>query len=184
LFGELLLLRDLMVPTVGGTAAVGAWRGPSRAAQDFVLGDVALEVKSSRAKSAERMSIASELQLDDSPFRALGVAFVLLSDGGRNCEGLNDLVHSIEVALATNELARRAFLDKLLEAGWIRAHSARYNDTRFFVRSKLYFRVVPGFPRIIPGGFPAGVGGIRYTVDVSSAEPFKVDEEAVQSWLR
>jgi hypothetical protein len=184
LFAELLVLRDLVVPAVGAAEAIVGWRGPSRAAQDFVLGDVAMEVKSSRAKSAERMTIASELQLDDRPFRALAVAFVLLSDGGRNCEGLNELVHSVEARIDGNVALTKAFGDKLLEVGWIPAHSPRYSDTRFFVRGRAYFHVKPGFPRIIQGDFPAGVGGIHYTVDVSSLEHFTVEEEAVKSWLR
>jgi hypothetical protein len=184
LYAELLFLRGVLIPAVGAGDAVDAWKGPSRAAQDFVIGNVAIEVKSSRAKAAEHMTIASELQLDDRPFKALAVAFYLLSDGGASCESLNQLITAIEAQLDGNELALGRFRDRLLEVGWVSANRAAYDEARFFVRSTTHFRVTSGFPRIIGGAFPTGVGGLRYTVEISAAVPFRIDQEVVKSWLK
>jgi hypothetical protein len=184
LYAELLVLRDVLIPIVGGSAAVQAWRGPLRAPQDFVIGDVALEVKSSRAKAAERMTIASELQLDDRPFKALAVAFYLLSDGGASCESLGELIAAIDAKLAANDFASNLFRDRLLDAGWNAADAAAYKESRFFVRSSTCYRVSEGFPRITSDDFPAGVGSVTYTVEVAAAEPFRIEWEAVNAWLR
>ena len=64
LIGELLVLRDRLVPELGPLEAVRAWRGPSGAPQDFILADGRrLEVKTVRAH-AQDVSINGLDQLD------------------------------------------------------------------------------------------------------------------------
>ena len=63
LFGELSVLRDLLLPEAGG-AAVLAWTGPDRQLQDFQFPGGAIEVKTTSGNSAEIVRIANERQLD------------------------------------------------------------------------------------------------------------------------
>lgn len=184
LFGELLVLRDLFLEVTEPAKAIGAWLGPSRAPQDFVLGDAAVEVKTSRAKASERVTITSELQLDDRPFGALGLAVLFMSLGGADCLGLNDLIREIESRLVPYPLALGEFRDRLLLAGWTLAHAPIYADSRFYIREKRYYRIMTDFPRIVPGDFPQGVGSVTYILDLAAAAPFLIQEETVKTWLQ
>ena len=75
-----MLLRDLLIPSVGASAAVDA-EGPEGSPQDFRLPPCALEVKCSRAKAGGKISISNEQQLDERPFPHLVLVHVAWPPG-------------------------------------------------------------------------------------------------------
>ena len=64
LVGELLVLRDLLLPRMNTFDAVQAWRGPYGDEQDFLLAGRIIEVKTQLSTSDRYLSVSSEEQLD------------------------------------------------------------------------------------------------------------------------
>jgi hypothetical protein len=184
LFAELLMLRDVILPAVGASAAVDGWKGPEGKPQDFVLPGGALEVKCTRAKAGGKIPIASEQQLDERPFPHLALAHVAVTLGGSGNPALADIIDGIRGLLAGSGRPLDVFNDRLILAGWIDAHAARYSETRFFVREVHFFDVRDGFPRIRQGDFPPGVVDITYRLDPAALMPFEVERAAVEDWLK
>ncbi len=184
LFAELLLLRDLVIPSVGASAGVDAWKGPEGSPQDFVLNPCAVEVKCSRAKAGGRIAISNEQQLDERPFPHLVLVHVGVTVGGGTNSSLVDLVSELRSALATTGRPLDVFNDTLITAGWLDAHAARYCETRYHVREVRYFEVRDDFPRLRPGDFPSGVVDITYKLDPAALMPFEVEKVTVEGWLK
>jgi len=183
LFAELLLLRDLLIPAVGASVAVDAWKGPEGSPQDFVLSPCALEVKCSRAKAGSRITISNEQQLDERPFPHLVLTHVAVAAGGGANPSLSDVVADVRAVLTTSGLPLGVFNDRLLSVGWLDAHAGRYSETRFLVRDVRYFEVRDDFPRIRPEDHHPGVVDITYRIDPLTLAPFEVERPAVEVWL-
>lgn len=184
LFAELLMLRDLVIPAAGASAAVDAWKGPEGRPQDFMLPGGALEVKCTRAKAGGKIPISNEQQMDERPFPHLVLAHVAVAMGGGTNPSLVDIVAEVRSLLATSGRPLDIFNDLLITAGWIDAHAERYRDNRFFVREVRYYEVTDGFPRIRPGDFPPGVVDITYKLDPAALAPFEVERAVVEGWLK
>lgn len=63
LFGELRFLRQVMERT-SEQEALAAWEGPESGQQDFILGNMAIEVKTLSGRERNLIHISSEDQLD------------------------------------------------------------------------------------------------------------------------
>lgn len=184
LFAEMLILRDLVIPSVGASVSVDGWKGPDGMPQDFVVTPCALEVKCSRAKAGWRIPISNEQQLDERPFPHLVLVLVTVAAGGGSNQSLVDMVESIRALLSATGRPLGAFNDRLITAGWIDAHAAKYSDNRFFVREIRYFEVRDGFPRIRAGDFAPGVVEVTYKLDPAVLIPFEVQRDVVEGWLK
>ena len=184
LFGEVLLLRDLLIPAVGPSAAVDAWKGPEGCPQDFQTHSCVIEVKCSRAKAGIRISIANELQLDERPFPHLVLVLVAISGGGALNASLVELIAEVRLLLASSGRPLDVFNDQLINAGYVDAHGVFYSENRFFLREIRYFEVRDDFPRIRHGDFHAGVIEITYKLDLAAILPFEVEQAVVEGWLK
>jgi hypothetical protein len=184
LFAELLMLRDLVIPAVGPSAAIDGWKGPEGKPQDFVLTGGALEVKCTRAKAGGKVSVSNEQQLDERPFPHLALAHVAVTLGGGTNPSLADIIAMVRGLFAISGRTLDVFNDHLIMAGWIDAHAERYSNIRFFVREVRYYEVRDGFPRIRPGDFPPGVVDITYKLDPVALIPFLVEVATVEGWLK
>src|SRR5262249_28838647 len=64
LAGELLFLRDQVLPLLPPPQGILSWRGAYRDEQDFAFGGWQIEVKTQLSTSDQRLQISSEAQLD------------------------------------------------------------------------------------------------------------------------
>jgi hypothetical protein len=177
LYGELLVLREVMLPAIG-PAAVRAWVGPSSAPQDFRHSATAVEVKTVSRRDPDRCRISHERQLDSTGLARL---FLMHQVVGTASEGasLGELVDELrDDPLVRSELSW--FENCLLEAGWLDAHRDQYLNDRYVLTRRQYFAVSDGFPRMIPADLPPGVSGVSYLVDLSTCGPRRVDEGVVR----
>lgn len=183
LFGELLVLTDLMIPVLGAPASVQYWTGPDRSLQDFQLPAVAVEVKTWRGGGPGELKISSERQLDQTGVINLIVAWVHLderTDGtGRT---LLDQVMVSRSAVSGSASAAADLDTKLLKFGW-RDELADVRNERYAIHAQEYFRVQDGFPRLTPSGLPVGIGAVSYRIDRSAIDDFVVDRSLVVSLL-
>jgi hypothetical protein len=184
LFGELLILRELIIPAIGSAAAVSGWKGSESAPQDFRFRGTAIEVKSTRAKAGFRIPIANELQLDSRPFRHLALAYIGLHLAGLPNPNLGSIIGDIRSILSGHGAVIDEFDSKLIRAGWLDAFADKYEPNRFFVKEQKFFEVKEGFPRLITGELPQGLAEVTYSVELSALKSFEVPRSLVQGWLK
>ena len=176
LWGELWVLREVVVPAVGMTAAVNGWRGPMGSDQDFHLGATCIEVKTSTTASLDRLAISSERQLevpDDVALLLLGLSLDGRAGHGETLPNLVDSVRSMASAVGCLDV-----LDHRLDlSGYLSDDSVMYSEIGYSLRSLYAFRVGEGFPRIVSGELQPGVSEVRYLVSAASCGAFLMAEE-------
>jgi hypothetical protein len=178
LVGELLFLRDIVLPATG-PAGISAWRGPFGDEQDFVHGDWIIEAKTQLNTADQRMQISSEAQLDTSSGNILVCHQTLGASSADNSvsRSLNDLVDEVRLALGTNHTS--AVLDfelALIEAKY--AKQPDYDYDRWVLSSRRTFAVANGFPRITPAMLGNGVERVTYHIRLEACKPFEIDIDA------
>ncbi|SEL59022.1 PD-(D/E)XK motif protein [Streptacidiphilus jiangxiensis] len=182
LFGELLLFRDFVVPAAPASA-VSTWSGPRGGAKDFLWGDWGLEAKTTvSSQRFPRCRIHGEEQLSTASLGSLLLAHQTLRRDSTGL-GLPDLVDELRAHRAlADQLAELE--EALLEAGWVESHRRHYEDERWVLANRRFYRVEDGFPRVISTMLPPGISGISYNLDLRLCGPFQVDDETVRETLR
>ncbi|WP_433246121.1 PD-(D/E)XK motif protein [Streptosporangium sp. CA-135522] len=179
LVGELLVLRDCVLPHVDPAEAVESWTGPSGANQDFQLPEVAVETKTSTAKRPRNIRITSERQLDGAGTPVLLLALALLDERrGGTGESLNRLVDRIRERL-TSPVVRAGFDGRLIQAGYLPGQRDLYDEPRYTLRDLCFWHVQGGFPRLIEANLPEGVGDCTYHVSTSGLDQYRATTNEV-----
>ena len=171
LWGELWALEQLIMPAVGIEAAVGAWRGPSGAPQDFQYQGAAIEVKTRAARSPAVVRISGEQQLHEAPWRHLLLVQIAVDEQDGAGETLPERIARIR-ALAFATAAAELLEDALADAGWRDTETEKHQTRGFLQRELDLFRVADAFPRLTPPGLPSGVGGVTYDLSLDAARLF------------
>jgi hypothetical protein len=153
---------------------VTSWTGPVGAIQDFSLGSVAVEVKTTAGKQHQRVRIASERQLDDRGLEALLLFHLSVDDRENLGDTLPGIVQRLRGTLGSDGTAAAEFEALLFAAGYHDVHSPRYR-TGYTVREANIFRVTEGFPRLTELNLPEGVGDLSYSVALAACAAFRLD---------
>ena len=181
LFGELAVLENFCLAELDKSEAVASWTGPDAAHQDFKIGGVAVEVKTTLAKRHARISITNEKQLDERPHLVLLLVHVRLDESNAQGVALPTLVAHLRSVLQADTVAGRQFDDRLMLGGYLDIHASLYERGRYRVAVQRYFHVHGDFPRLTEANLPPGVGDIRYTIIADDLSRHEVTrEEAVQ----
>jgi hypothetical protein len=175
LFGELSVLRDLLLPEAGG-AAVLAWTGPDRQLQDFQFPEGAIEVKTTSGNRAEIVRITNERQLD---YRPAGQLFLVTIALDARREGLGptlpDLVGDLRSKM--RPLGTTAEFEQRLNMwGYLETQAHLYKDWHYTVRLRLVHAVDGSFPRITERDLPDGLSDVSYMLDLHAASSFRTSE--------
>ena len=183
LWGELWALREVVAPALGMRDAVNAWRGPMGSDQDFQMGTLCMEVKTSAAHDLDRVPIASERQLEVPEDVVLVLVGLSLDARVRHGETLPDMIRAVRAAAA--EAGCLSLMDDRLErCGYGVEDANLYGETGYSVRSFEPFRVGAGFPRLVSTDLPAGVSDVRYRVSLASCGPHRMSELNLDELLR
>lgn len=176
LFGELHFLNEILIPQLG-KESLNLWVGPDQASHDIQSGSVGVEIKTSAGTKSQKIHISSERQLDNEGFDHLYVYQLSISARKNTHPNLNDMVELIREKIRSNGSLIIHFNTMLLRSGYNEIHKDLYMTEGYIVEEVNIFEVREGFPRIIGSDLMAGVGGLKYTIDVSSIVDFKVEEE-------
>lgn len=175
LFGELLVLRSLMIPALG-PAAVFQWSGPEFERHDFVGEQLHVEVKTTRkSRSEHEISRLDQLRVPVG-CQLLFVSIQLEESVGGN-ETLVTQVDAIVDKLRGDAAALDVFMTKMANMGWSEEMRSSAEILRFFVRGAEVYAVDEDFPRL-PDDFvpPSGIVSVKYTVDLANLPSLGVDE--------
>lgn len=183
LVGELLVLRDLLMPRMNAFDAVQAWRGPYRDEQDFLMAGSIIEVKTRRSTSDKFLPVSSAEQLDTASGPIL-ICFQTLdvpADEAGGAVSLNGLVSSLADSIAISDhAARDLFQAALLEAGY--RTREEYGRPYWLLNGRSFYEVRDGFPRITAGMISGGIDKVRYRIAVQACAEFEIDEKAAMEW--
>jgi len=167
LYGELYVLRQLLLAGISPAAALGAWVGPLREAQDFIVpGAGAAEVKT-LGPDTTTIKVSSARQLDETPFARLLLVAIYLGPSGPTAETLPALVASLAARLAPHPAALESLTLRLRQAGYLDVQAARYQGTTYTVRGQEVLRVRGDFPRLRQADLPAAIPALTYSLDLS-----------------
>jgi len=175
LFGELLVLKSLMIPCLG-PAAVGQWSGPDWERHDFVGDRLHLETKTTRKSRHEHeISRLDQLRVPEGCQLLLASIQLEQSLGGNEtlASNLDDVVN----LLREDAYALDTFMTKIASIGWSDEMRDSGELLRFFVRSAFVYVVDQDFPRL-PDDFapPSGVVSVKYTVDLANLPALGLEE--------
>ena len=180
LVGELLFLRDRLLPILGVEHTLRSWRGPHRDEQDFANGDQIYEVKTQLNTADQYLLISSEAQLDitSGNFVVCHQTLASCTEDKDDAESLNQLVEDIRERCLAHSLVARDLLDAgLLAAGYQKR--VEYDEEKWKPAQSRFFEVVDDFPRLVPSLLPPGVSKVSYRITLGSCKRF----ERPQEWL-
>lgn len=182
LWGELRCLRERLLPALGIPAVFG-WKGPENAHQDFQYASGAIEVKTTLAKQPQVVRITSERQLDDIAWPTLLLHVIALDVRDGSGETLPGMVASLRDKLKADPAAQDQFEDRLLLTGYLEAHTGRYAERGYLVRSEVSLHVRRGFPMLTERDLPAGVGDVSYGLAVAACKAYSISETSLDKRL-
>lgn len=178
LVGELLFLRDELLPRMGLTSALYAWTGHERHEQDFVIGSTIFEVKTQVVTADRMIRISSEDQLDPVQGRILvcnqGIAPA--PEGSTGSCTLNSIAEELaDLAKVVGGAAPDLLEIGMLGAGY--QPYPEYSEETWIPVDRALYEVRDDFPRIERGDLRPGVEQVRYRIRVSDCQDFAVDLE-------
>jgi hypothetical protein len=167
LFGELWVLGNVLIPTLGPRACL-LWSGPHRERHDFVGERVHIEVKTTTG-SEERHEITRLDQLRAPLEKRLLLASVMLERTIGGADTVATMIDLVVTRLGSDGRAIAAFEEALAKVGWHEGLRQTGALLRFNLRDVHFFEVTDDFPRL-PDDYvpPRGVVGIRYAIDVAA----------------
>ncbi len=177
LFGELYFLSRWLCNALGPNKALGTWRGPAGARNDFELSGLAIEAKTTKRVDAVHIIHGLDQLLE--PVGGVLLFFALcVRDEASATENLPRLVTEIRTRLTDDAEALNLFETLLYTAGYDDRLEAEYAKLMLRVRSEALYRVTEGFPRLVPasiaGGLPAGVDSVTYELRLDAASAWMV----------
>ena len=169
LIGELLFLKNEMIPQYGEAKALESWMGPEKTNKDFSIDSVWYEVKAVTANK-ESVHISSIEQLDSDVTGYLAV--YKLEKMGPTYDGikLNQLANKI-MTLIRNDFYKDLFASKLLSYGF--DWSSDYDNFVYSQSSYSKYIVEEGFPRISRDKIALPIIKVQYEIVLSNIEEYK-----------
>lgn len=177
LFGELEVLQELFLKTMEPKQAVEGWRGCRKANQDFQYPGLALEVKTTRAATPDRIHVSNVQQLDEEGIDNMFLSLVCVDQNESAGTSLPEIVADLRGGLP--EAALMLFNEGLMEVGYLDSHKQLYERARYQVKEIMTFVVIEGFPRMRRNQVPAGVKGVKYQISIDACRRYLVDHEAL-----
>lgn len=177
LYAEIAFLRELLNDGMADIDAVSAWRGPERSHQDFIFGDVAVEIKSLAGTERNVVRISSEDQLEALQGKLM-LRIYRLSEAPDTAtsQTLNAIVESAYTALADPD-AVDALDRKLAAYGYVPL--PEYDKPSFVISAVRNYCVHGEFPRLVRSELPDGIIRVSYDIRLETIEPFKCDDTRV-----
>lgn len=163
LTGELLFLRDKMIPKYGVHKAIESWMGPEKYHKDFSISDFWYEVKAIGSGKHE-VNISSLEQLDSSDNGYLAVYQLEKMSPAYDGIKLSQLVASLMGGIQTVE-DKEAFMSKLSLYDY--DMSSDYDDCVYAISDFSIYLVDGEFPRLSRKDMPEAIGDVQYSINLS-----------------
>jgi len=168
LYGELYLLKKLLLQTGLLSEILSIWTGPETGIRDFEKDNCAIEVKTTHTHNHQKIRISSERQLDTALLQYLFLFHLSVEKRNSDENTLNTIVEEIYSILGHNKLLGNILKRKLISAGYFDHHQPIYQNMSFLVREEDFYKIEGSFPRIEEKGLMKGVGDVKYSIILTS----------------
>lgn len=183
LIGELIFLRDMILPNLSVNDGVHCWRGPYGDEQDFLFSDRIIEVKTQLSTSDEYLNISSEMQLDTNsgPIMVCHQTVSVPAEEDAGAVSLNGLISELEDVISSADItALDTFQIGLVEAGYLRR--GEYDRPLWLLNKRVFFEIRDGFPRIVRSDLVSGVERVRYRISLQACQDFILTKDEAMKW--
>jgi hypothetical protein len=171
LIGELIFLRDYMIPKYGELMALRAWSGQELTHKDFSLDTIWYETKAvSTGKPTVKISSLEQLQSpNDGELVVFQLEKMSPAYAGIN---LNKLASEILKKLDSDE-HKDIFINKLVDSGF--SFEAIYNEFVYEVSAAERFLVNSTFPRLVTNDVNEAIVKVQYELLLSFIQEYKIE---------
>lgn len=177
LIAELRFLRNVCFKAMPIDKAIKAWTGPLGSPRDFSFGKLYVEIKSNRGSVNSNIKISSETQLAAQAPEELYLCVLGLDDAPSGPVCLSNEVKLTKDAIGDNYLANEEFALRLAAVGY--SDDIDYSAFTWDITNQNAYVISEGFPRITPSSLPLGVSEVKYSLDLSKCEPFRIELSSV-----
>tara|TARA_Y100001958_G_C21245245_1_gene574805 strand:+ start:3101 stop:4066 length:966 start_codon:yes stop_codon:yes gene_type:complete len=178
LIGELIFLKNWVIPKYGVNESIKFWVGPEDMPQDFTVNNVAVEVKCQLGSTRPQVKISSQDQLHTQLHQLILYVVTLgkATSDAKDAINLPGIIKEVETILdqSSSSMLTR-FQDLLFEAGYF--YHDKYLDFNYLFAGEQAFIVKDGFPRIISKDLAEGISNLSYTISLSDCREYKIDVE-------
>ncbi len=168
LIGELLFLKDYMLPMYGEVKAFESWVGPEKTRKDFSVETEWFEVKAITAGN-QTVKISSIEQLDSETVGKLVVFHLEKMSQEFSGITINQLVTDIHHSLSI--VGQDLLGDKLLEYEF--SFNPEYDKYTYELKQCNQYTVTEKFPKLMRKNLPIAISKAQYEINLSDIEPFK-----------
>ena len=180
LIGELLFLKEYLLPKFSVSEALSFWQGPLDAPQDFCISDTAVEVKCQLGTSKPLIRISSVEQLTTQLSR-LYLFVVTVGKAAKHTDNVINLPIIIGIMREHIQNSQPSsgdlFEDLLLQAGYMDLQE--YSDFYFVVSRFRFYEVTDDFPRFHSDDIPEGIVNITLDIMLDKCSQFIIDPEKI-----
>lgn len=176
LIGELLFMKNVLVPQFGWAEAMSFWKGPLGAPQDFAVYDTAVEVKAQSGSSKPYIQISSLEQMEAQLPNFYLIVNTLATIDPEHDEAftLNSLISDIRKELnSTDDMTRELFESLIFQVGYIQLE--HYDTPSYRCVASRSFEVCDNFPRLMVSNVPSGITKASYQISLDSCLPFETE---------
>lgn len=171
LIGELLFLKEKMIPERGIEKALESWTGPEKTHKDFSFEDAWYEIKTVSA-GKETVHISSIEQLDSFVAGCLVIYSLEKMSPSYNGLKLNSIVKSLIESISSTQM-KELFIAKLSLYGF--DFSPDNDNYVYELNSVNMYKVKDdSFPRVKRDRMPDAITKVQYDIAISNIENFKI----------
>jgi hypothetical protein len=174
-WGELYVIKHHIMEHHDIENVIRYWAGPTGAKKDISLNSLAIEVKTSKASGANKITISSLDQLERTTDK-LYLMHLFINDADKETGiTLLNLYESIRASTQHNISALALFTRR---AGNIfNRASPQQKDECFLCAAINMYDVLDGFPKLLRSNLePMGILDAKYSISIASIQSFNVTE--------
>ncbi|MBO7054309.1 MAG: PD-(D/E)XK motif protein [Bacteroidales bacterium] len=169
LMGELLFLRDVMIPMYGVDDSILSWSGPEKMKKDFSIGNTWYEIKTIDAGKPS-VGISSIEQLESTTDGELVVFQLEKMSAQSQGITLNSLIDDIQKQILSVQI-KDVFFSKLEKLGY--HYNVLYDDYVYNQNKMVEYIVDASFPRMKKNVLPSAIIKASYELDLNELESYK-----------
>lgn len=169
LLGELIFLKDCVVPVVGWREALSCWKGPLGNPQDFVVRNSCIEVKTTEVGQPSRIIISNLDQLNPVADEEYVCVVAICQAETSTDTDVSYTLHSIIEELSngiSSACGDDMMFCQMLELTGYEKESPE-SKVRYNVRKKTFYIADENFPHIDRSMLMPGIESVKYVIDLS-----------------
>jgi len=177
-FGELYAISDQLFDVFSESNVINGWIGPDGKRQDFSLGDLAIEIKTSLSGDQRAVTISSLDQLDRVTERLLLLRVVAAPAAEGEGVSLGQLYEGIKERIKGDLDAENKFLNKA-SPFYGKATEQQINEKYQIIDVSIY-DVQDGFPKLTRKDVCTEILEAKYSISVNAIEKFRIASDLTE----